>query len=108
MPLVSQRYARLENWLEPTCVREGASIGAAATICPGVELGAYCMIAAGAVVTQNVPAFGLIAGVPARQLGWVCSCGFRLDGSWDEVTCKQCGETAASRISRVKNDSMAQ
>lgn len=56
---------------EPTLVKRGASIGANATIVLGVTLGEYCLIAAGAVVTRDVPPFALMAGVPARQIGWV-------------------------------------
>lgn len=61
-----------------TRVREGASIGANATIICGNELGAYCFIAAGAVVTAAVPAHALMVGVPARQVGWVSDAGERL------------------------------
>ena len=52
-------------------VREGASVGARAVILAGVEIGRWALIAAGAVVTRNVPDFGLYAGVPARRIGWV-------------------------------------
>lgn len=64
-----------------TVVRRGASIGANATIVCGHELGAYCFVAAGAVVTSDVPAFALVAGVPARRIGWVSRAGARLDAS---------------------------
>ena len=59
----------------PTVVRRGATIGANATIVCGNELGPYCMIAAGAVVTKPVPAHALMAGVPARRIGWVSRAG---------------------------------
>lgn len=62
-----------------TRVRRGATIGANATILCGVELGAWCFIAAGAVVTRDVPAFALVAGVPARRIGWMSHDGERLD-----------------------------
>ncbi len=55
----------------PTLVQRGATIGANATIICGHTLGEYCLIAAGAVVTKDVPAFALMAGVPARRIGWV-------------------------------------
>jgi UDP-2-acetamido-3-amino-2,3-dideoxy-glucuronate N-acetyltransferase len=63
----------------PTLVRRGASIGANATIVCGNTLGEYSFVAAGAVVTRNVPAYALVAGVPARVIGWMCACGERLD-----------------------------
>jgi UDP-2-acetamido-3-amino-2,3-dideoxy-glucuronate N-acetyltransferase len=63
-----------------TIVRRGATIGANATIVCGHELGAFCFIAAGAVITQNVPAFALMAGVPARRIGWMSRAGARLSG----------------------------
>ena len=63
---------------EPTLVRRGASIGANATIVCGVEIGSYAFIAAGAVVTRDVPPYALMSGVPARQVGWMSRHGHRL------------------------------
>jgi len=60
---------------ETTVVGRGATIGANATIVCGVSIGAYAMIGAGAVVTRDVPAHGLVIGAPARRTGWVCRCG---------------------------------
>lgn len=64
-----------------TLVREGASLGANSTVVCGHTVGRGAMVAAGAVVTKDVPDYALVAGVPARQIGWVCECGKRLDGS---------------------------
>lgn len=58
-----------------TVVKKGVSIGANATIICGNTIGEYAMVAAGAVVTKNVPAHALVAGIPAKQTGWVCDCG---------------------------------
>lgn len=58
-----------------TVVRRGATIGANATIGPGVELGAFCMVGMGSVVTADVPAHALVVGNPARLAGVVCRCG---------------------------------
>ncbi len=65
----------------PTRVKEGATIGANATIVCGNTLGKWCMVAAGAVVTRDVPDHALVAGVPAKQVGWVSRTGDRLDGT---------------------------
>jgi UDP-2-acetamido-3-amino-2,3-dideoxy-glucuronate N-acetyltransferase len=73
-----------------TLVKRGASIGANATIVCGVTLGRYCFVAAGAVVTHDVPDYGLVMGVPATLAAWVCVCGVSLSGS-GEVTCSDCG-----------------
>ena len=59
----------------PTVVRRGASIGANATVICGVELGEWCMVAAGSVVTRSAKAHQLVLGNPARHAGWVCACG---------------------------------
>lgn len=61
-----------------TVVRRGATIGANATIICGTELGAYCFIAAGAVVTKSVPAFALMMGVAAERVGWMSMAGERM------------------------------
>ena len=73
----------------PTLVRRGATIGANATIVCGNTLGEYCMVAAGAVVTRDVKPFALVAGVPARRIGWVSKSGERLDAS---LVCPRTGE----------------
>lgn len=70
-----------------TLVKEGGTIGANATIVCGHTIGKYAMIAAGAVVTCDVADYALMAGVPARRVGWVCECGEVLDES---LTCKNC------------------
>ena len=61
-----------------TIVKHGASIGANATIICGHDLGEYCFIAAGAVVTKEVPAYALMAGTPAKRIGWMSKAGGRL------------------------------
>jgi len=77
---------------EVTTIRRGATIGANSTIVCGIELGRYCFIAAGAVVTKSVSDYGLIAGVPGKQLGWMSRHGHRLEfGSDREAVCAESG-----------------
>jgi UDP-2-acetamido-3-amino-2,3-dideoxy-glucuronate N-acetyltransferase len=83
-------YPRAFNneWkLHHTIVRKGASIGANATIICGIELGEYCMVGAGSVVTKTVPSHALIVGNPAKLIGYVCKCGQRLQSG----ICPECG-----------------
>src|SRR5256714_13878253 len=80
-----------KNEYRRTLVKRGGSIGANATIICGVTLGEYAFIGAGAVVTADVPAYGLMVGVPARRVGWMCQCGERLHPSGDQATCAVCG-----------------
>lgn len=97
MPQVAARYETPERWLSPTVVERGVSIGANATIVPGIRIGRYSMIAAGSVVTANVPPFSLMIGTPARAAGCVCRCGQKLLGSYRTTACDVCGETPQMR-----------
>lgn len=72
---------------ERTVVRTGATVGANATIVCGHTVGEYAFIGAGAVVTRDVPDHALVVGNPARQIGWMCMCGARLD---DDLRCPEC------------------
>lgn len=85
-----------DDWtVTPTLVRYGASIGANATIVCGITIGRFAMVAAGAVVTRDVPDYGLVMGNPARLVGYVCPCGARLPGgpapTTEARTCPMCG-----------------
>jgi predicted dehydrogenase/acetyltransferase-like isoleucine patch superfamily enzyme len=86
----------------PTLVKRGASIGANATIVCGHTVGAYSFIAAGAVVTTNVPDFALMAGVPARRIGWMSHDGERLGA---DLVCPRSGrryrEAGSDRIEEI-------
>lgn len=77
------------NEYAETLVRKGATIGANATIVCGHELGQYCFIAAGAVVTKNVKPHAVMAGVPAKQIGWVAHSGEMLR---DDMVCPRSGD----------------
>ena len=83
------KYPKGSAGYKKTILHTGASIGANATVVCGHEIGKWAMVAAGAVVTKNVPDYALVAGVPAKQIGWVCECGERLPL---DLTCKKCGK----------------
>jgi UDP-2-acetamido-3-amino-2,3-dideoxy-glucuronate N-acetyltransferase len=81
-----------DDWVvQPILIRYGASIGAGAIIIAGVTIGRFAMVAAGAVVTRDVPDHGLVMGVPAYLVGYVCRCGQKLEmikGIWQCLQCK--------------------
>ncbi len=91
------RYATTDSWLALTVVERGVSIGANVTVVPGLRLGRYSMIAAGAIITADVPPFALMVGAPARIVGHVCRCGQKLFGDYRAATCDACGETPQMR-----------
>lgn len=82
------KYPKGSEGYKKTLVKYGASIGANATIVCGNTIGRWAMIASGAVVTKDVPNHALMAGVPAKQIGWVCKCGSVLK---NQMKCKECG-----------------
>jgi UDP-2-acetamido-3-amino-2,3-dideoxy-glucuronate N-acetyltransferase len=84
-----------------TLVRRGATIGANATIVCGTTLGEYAFVGAGAVVSDDVPDYALVVGVPARRIGWMCQCGERLPDS-GAGTCAVCGSTYVSTAAGVQ------
>lgn len=102
--------ARADDWeVSPIALRHGCSVGAGAVVVAGVEIGRYATVGAGAVVTRDVPSHALVAGSPARRIGWVCACGARLvDANGEpvpatpdryaahtELVCSGCGRTYA-------------
>ena len=83
------KYPKGSENYKTTLVKEGASIGANATIICGCEIGKHALIGAGAVVTKDVKSYALVIGNPARQVGWVCECGEILDSDRKCKTCKR-------------------
>lgn len=95
------RYPKNHKYL-PTIIRHDATLGANCTIVCGHEIGHHATIAAGAVVTSDVKPHALMAGVPARQIGWVCECGQVLQKQNDGILhCPDCG-----RIYKVDCDEL--
>lgn len=84
------KYPKGSAGYKRTLLKEGATVGANATIVCGHTLGKWSMIASGAVVTKDVPDHALMAGVPAKQIGWVCECGEVLKAGF---TCRNCGRS---------------
>lgn len=82
------KYPKGSAGYKKTLIRQGASVGANATIVCGHTVGRWALIASGAVVTKNVPDHALMAGVPAARIGWACECGEILK---DGLCCNKCG-----------------
>ncbi|MDX1665169.1 MAG: acyltransferase [Candidatus Promineifilaceae bacterium] len=84
------------DWeVSPAWIGAGAALGAGSVLLPGVRVGRWAMVGAGAVVTRDVPDFGLVVGNPARLVGYVCRCGGRLepiDKDQPRFSCSRCGE----------------
>jgi UDP-2-acetamido-3-amino-2,3-dideoxy-glucuronate N-acetyltransferase len=73
-----------------TLVKQGATIGANATIVCGHTIGRYAFIGAGSTVTKDVPDYALVYGNPARQVGWVCECGTKIQKFEETILCQAC------------------
>jgi len=96
--LYPRTYIWNEKRLAKTLVKDGASIGANATVLSGLTIGKFAMVGAGSVVINDVPDYGLVFGNPARLKGFVCECGNKLtmDQSRDKkviLKCSKCGKT---------------
>lgn len=81
-----------KNEYKETLVKQGASIGANATIVCGNSIGKYAFIGAGTVVTKDVPDYALMVGNPARQLGWMCQCGEKINFEAQHAVCMVCSK----------------
>ncbi len=93
------KYPKGSAGYKKTVLHTGASIGANATVVCGHEVGKWAMVAAGAVVTKNVPDHALVAGVPAKQIGWVCECGERMD---EHLQCSKCSRKYRKTITGLQ------
>jgi UDP-2-acetamido-3-amino-2,3-dideoxy-glucuronate N-acetyltransferase len=83
-------YPKAPEQYGSTRVRHGASIGANATVVCGVTIGRWALVGAGAVVTRDVPDYGVVLGVPAHAAGWVCECGDMLVLEGHRAECSAC------------------
>ena len=91
-PLTGRAADRYDSreWLLPTLVKRGATLGAGSILLPGIVVGEFSMVAAGAVVTRDVPPHALVVGNPNRIHGWVCRCGEPLRFWGGRATCARC------------------
>lgn len=94
------KYPKGSAGYKKTVLHTGASIGANATVVCGHEVGRWAMVAAGAVVTKNVPDYALVAGIPAKQIGWVCECGERMDES---MQCSKCSRKYIKTVAGLRD-----
>jgi len=85
-----------------TLVREGATIGANATIVCGHTIGKHAFIGAGAVISGDIPDYALVYGNPARIKGWMCKCGEKLSFDNGKAPCKECKKNYAKEDNKVK------
>jgi len=86
---------------QPTLVKEGATIGANATVICGATIGKWAFIGAGAVVKGDVPDYALIVGVPAKQIGWMCECANKLIFKNNRADCGICGRKYSKKGAQI-------
>ncbi len=84
-------YPKHGEWV-PTLVKRGASIGANATIVCGITIGKWAFIGAGSVVTKDVPDYAIVAGNPAKIIGYMCECGEKMHFEKNKFICKKCNK----------------
>lgn len=90
-----------EEWL-PTVVKEGATIGANATIVCGHTINKGVLIGAGSVVTKDIPDYAMVIGVPAKIVGWLCECGSKLEFDVEKAVCQVCQRKYMKKIAQIK------
>lgn len=84
-----KKFPEYGKW-KPTLVKEGATIGANATILCGNNIGKWAMVGAGAVVAENVPDYAVVLGIPAKLVGFVCQCGNKIEFKKEKAVCQIC------------------
>lgn len=93
------KYPKGSAGYKKTLLKTGATVGANATVVCGHTIGEWAMVAAGAVVTKDVPDHALVGGVPAKQMGWVCECGLILG---QDLSCPVCGRKYSKGTAGIK------
>jgi len=96
------KFPQYGKWL-PTLVKEGATLGANSTILCGLTIGKWVMIGAGAVVTEDVPDYAIVTGIPAKIVGWICECGNKIEFKNGKVICKICQRKYLKKGNSVKS-----
>ena len=99
-----KNFPQYGKWF-PTLVKEGATLGANCTIICGHTIGEWALIGAGAVVANDIPAYAIAYGVPAKVSGWVCECGNKIEFKNGKATCKICKrkyKKFGNRVSQTK------
>ncbi len=96
-----KQYPKYGQW-QHTLVKQGASIGANATIICGHSIGQWAFVGAGSVITRDVPDYALVVGVPAKQTGWICECGNKLDFKKNKAVCLKCKRKYQKKNKTVK------
>jgi UDP-2-acetamido-3-amino-2,3-dideoxy-glucuronate N-acetyltransferase len=94
-------YIPRKHEIRSTLVKEGATLGANATIVCGHTIGRFAFVAAGAVVLDDIPDYALVAGNPAVVKGWICTCGVRLHFEGETATCDACGQRYQNKKGKV-------
>ena len=95
------KYPKGSARYKKTILRKGATVGANATVVCDCIIGKWAMIAAGAVVTDDVPDYALVVGIPAKQIGWACECGERLNKN---LVCDVCGRKYRLNQGKLEKD----
>lgn len=93
------------DWIVgPIHVEQGASLGAGCVILPDVNIGEFALVGSGAVVTKDVPAYGIVLGNPARLVGYACACGTKLEPDDNGYSCPSCGCTYVETNGMLRMD----
>lgn len=105
--IINPRSAYPRNrpeYFKKTLVKEGATIGANATIICGNVVGRWAFVGAGAIVTKDIPDYALVYGNPAKLKGWMCECGEKLSFNGSEAICEKCNKRYKKEGMQIKRE----